>query len=160
LLIGAVIAASIGYVGGAKATLALGAEQTISWVCVLALPLSLPCALVLWPQHAVPTAAWGGFLYVGVVSMWAGFFAWFRGMALGGALRASQTQLLQPFISIVAAAWLLNETLDPLTLIFALGVVITVLLGKKFILPPTPIIFEVSDADQTKKSSNLSQKTA
>jgi drug/metabolite transporter (DMT)-like permease len=99
LLVGAVVAASLGYVAGAKVTPALGAERVISWMCV--------------------------------ISMWAGFFAWFRGLALGGALRVSQMQLLQPFVSIVAAVPLLGESLDAMTLGFAVAVVCTVWLGKR-----------------------------
>jgi drug/metabolite transporter (DMT)-like permease len=69
--------------------------------------------------------------------MWAGFFAWFRGLALGGALRVSQLQLLQPFISIVAAVPLLGESLDAMTLGFALAVVASVFLGRRM-AAPTP----------------------
>jgi len=50
---------------------------------------------------------------------------------MGGALRVSQTQLLQPFLSILAAVPLLGEPLDVVTLGFALAVVATVLIGKK-----------------------------
>lgn len=109
LLVGAVVAASVGYIHGARITPALGAERVICWVCLMALPVSLPATLWLWPSHPVAPSAWGGFLYVGVFSMWAGFFAWYRGLALGGALRVSQTQLLQPFLSILAAAVLLEN---------------------------------------------------
>ena len=132
LLVGAVVAASVGYIHGARITPALGAERVICWVCLMALPVSLPATLWLWPSHPVAPSAWGGFLYVGVFSMWAGFFAWYRGLALGGALRVSQTQLLQPFLSILAAAVLLGESLDLVTLGFAVAVVATVVAGKRF----------------------------
>ncbi len=135
LLVGAVFAASVGYVYGAQVTQALGAERVICWVCVMALPLSLPGALLTWPDHSVNTSAWLGLLYVGVFSMWAGFFAWYRGMAMGGALRVSQTQLLQPFLSILAAVPLLGEPLEVVTLGFALAVIVTVFLGKRFSRP-------------------------
>jgi len=79
----------------------------------------------------VAPSAWGGFIYVGVFSMWAGFFAWYRGLALGGALRVSQTQLLQPFFSILAAIPLLGEPLDMVTLGFAAAVVATVAIGRR-----------------------------
>jgi len=131
LLVGAVVAASIGYVCGAQITPDLGAERVICWVCVLALPFTLPGALWLWPTAPISAPAWGGFLYVGVFSMWIGFFAWYRGLALGGALRVSQTQLLQPFLSILAALTLLGEPVDGLTLAFAAAVVATVVLGKR-----------------------------
>lgn len=52
--------------------------------------------------------------------------------ALGGALRVSQTQLLQPFLSILATVPLLGEPLELMTVGFALTVVATVFLGKRF----------------------------
>jgi drug/metabolite transporter (DMT)-like permease len=131
LLVGAVFAASLGYIYGAQVTPALGAERVICWVCVMALPITLPGALWLWPEQPVATSSWLGFVYVGVFSMWVGFFAWYRGLAMGGALRVSQTQLLQPFLSILAAVPLLGEPLDLVTLGFAAAVVATVVAGKK-----------------------------
>lgn len=138
LLVGAVFAASLGYIYGAQVTPALGAERVICWVCVLALPVTLPGTLLLWPQQPVAASAWVGFVYVGVFSMWVGFFAWYRGLAMGGALRVSQTQLLQPFLSILAAIPLLGEPLDIVTLGFAAAVVATVVAGKKLSQPRAP----------------------
>lgn len=131
LLVGAVLAASFGYIYGAQVTPALGAERVICWVCVMALPVTLPGALLTWPSQPVAWTAWAGLAYVGVFSMWIAFFAWYRGLAMGGALRVSQAQLLQPFLSILAAVPLLGEPLDGVTLGFALAVVATVLIGKK-----------------------------
>ena len=136
LLLGAVASAATGYVFGAKVTPALGAEQVICWVCVMALPLTVPGTLLTWPTHSVNLSAWLALGYVGVFSMWAGFFAWYRGLALGGALRVSQTQLLQPFFSILAAVPLLGEPLETVTLGFALAVVVTVFAGKRFVGAP------------------------
>jgi drug/metabolite transporter (DMT)-like permease len=135
LLVGAVLSGALGYVYGAKVTPALGAERVICWVCVMALPFTLPGAWLTWPAQAVSTSAWLGLLYVGVFSMWAGFFAWYRGLALGGALKVSQIQLVQPFLSILAAVPLLGESLEIVTVGFALAVVATVYCGKRFALP-------------------------
>jgi drug/metabolite transporter (DMT)-like permease len=88
-----------------------------------------------WPDHAVRTSSWLALGYVGVFSMWAGFFAWYRGLAMGGALRVSQIQLVQPFISILAAVPLLGEPLETVTLGFALAVVATVFIGRRFAMP-------------------------
>jgi drug/metabolite transporter (DMT)-like permease len=136
LLVGAVVAGSLGYVGGAKVTASLGAEKVISWVCVMALPITLPGAWLTWPEHAIAPASWLALVYVGVFSMWAGFFAWFRGLSLGGPLRVSQLQLLQPFITILAAIPLLGESLDAMTLAFALLVVATVFMGRRMANTP------------------------
>jgi len=136
LLLGAILFAALGYVYGAQVTPALGAERVICWVCVMTLPFSVPGALLNWPAGEIHRASWLALCYVGVFSMWAGFFAWYRGLALGGALRVSQTQLLQPFFSILAAVPLLGEALEPVTLGFALGVVALVFLGKRFASTP------------------------
>jgi drug/metabolite transporter (DMT)-like permease len=140
LLVGAVIAASLGYIYGAQVTPALGAERVICWVCAMALPVTLPGTLLLWPAQPVAASAWVGFVYVGVFSMWMGFFAWYRGLAMGGALRVSQTQRLQPFLSILAAVPLLGEPLDVVTLGFAAAVVATVVAGKKLSQPRAPLV--------------------
>ncbi|HET7836768.1 MAG TPA: DMT family transporter [Variovorax sp.] len=140
LLVGAVVAASLGYIYGAQVTPALGAERVICWVCAMALPVTLPGTLLLWPAQPVAASAWVGFVYVGVFSMWMGFFAWYRGLAMGGALRVSQTQLLQPFLSILAAVPLLGEPLDVVTLGFAAAVVATVVAGKKLSQPRAPLV--------------------
>jgi drug/metabolite transporter (DMT)-like permease len=136
LLVGAVVAASLGYVAGAKVTASLGAEKVISWVCVMALPITLPGAWLTWPDQTIAPLSWLALLYVGVFSMWAGFFAWFRGLSLGGPLRVSQLQLLQPFITILAAVPLLGESLDAMTLGFALLVVATVFMGRRMANAP------------------------
>jgi drug/metabolite transporter (DMT)-like permease len=136
LLLGAVLTAALGYVAGAKVTASLGAEKVISWVCVMALPITLPGTWLTWPEHSIAYTSWLALLYVGVFSMWAGFFAWFRGLSLGGPLRVSQTQLLQPFISILAAIPLLGESLDSMTLGFALLVVATVFMGRRMANAP------------------------
>ena len=135
LLAVGVIAASLGYVAGTQVTPALGAERVISWVCVMTLPLALPMAWWTWPEHSIRLESWLALGYVGVFSMWAGFFAWFRGLALGGALRVSQLQLFQPFISMAAAVPLLGESIDGLTLGFGLAVVATVFAGRKALRP-------------------------
>lgn len=146
LLLGAVVASALGYVGGTMVTPALGAERVISWVCALALPLTLPATVLTWPEGPVALSAWLALAYLGVFSMWAGFFAWLRGLALGGALRVSQLQLLQPFISMAAAVPLLGERLDTLSLAFALAVVASVFAGRRFSGAPVAPAYSVPSA--------------
>lgn len=123
---------ALGYIGGARLTPRLGAEQVICWVLVVCLPLTVPIAL--WFAPAVPAdiqpMSWIGFGYVALFSMWIGFFAWYRALALG-AVRVSQIQLIQPFLSLLFAVPLLGERLDAITLFFALAVIATVFAGKR-----------------------------
>jgi drug/metabolite transporter (DMT)-like permease len=131
LLLLAVASASIGYVAGAKLTAALRAEQVICWVLVLSLPVTAPLALATWPAHAVRASAWLGFGYVTLFSMWLGFFAWYRGLAIGGTVRVSQVQLVQPFLALLFAVPVLGESLDATTVLFSLAVIATVFVGKR-----------------------------
>ncbi len=127
----AVLSTSVGYVAGARVAVAMPASQVISWVLVGSLPLSAPLALAWWPSAPVPLSAWVGFGYVTVFSMWLGFFAWYRGLALGGAVRVSQVQLVQPFLALLFAVPVLGERLDTATLAFALAVIAVVFVGRK-----------------------------
>ncbi len=133
LLLLAVASASIGYVAGARVSAALPAEQVICWVLVCSLPLTLPAMLLTWPAEpaAIRAASWVGFGYVTLFSMWLGFFAWYRGLVLGGVMRVSQVQLLQPFLALLAAVPLLGEKLDAATVLFALAVAAVVFAGKR-----------------------------
>ena len=83
----------------------------ICWILVGSLPFTLPAAIAWWPSAPVQPAAWLGFAYVTLFSMWLGFFAWYRGLALGGTVRVSQVQLLQPFLALLFAVPVLGEKL-------------------------------------------------
>ena len=138
LLLAAVLCGGFGYVMGARMSVpsgdgppAMAPEQVISWVLVVCLPVTLPLAWATWPDTPVRAQAWGGFLYVSVFSVWLGFFAWYRGLQLGGMMRVSQIQLLQPFLSMLMAVPLLGEPLEIATVGFALAVMTTVVLSKR-----------------------------
>ncbi len=129
----AMLSASFGYIGGARLTPSLGAERVICWVLVLSLPITVPMTWLNLPSNfdAIHPSSWWAFAYVAVFSMWLGFFAWYRGLALGGAVRVSQVQLVQPFLSLLFAIPLLGEKVDAMTLGFGLAVIATVFVGKK-----------------------------
>jgi drug/metabolite transporter (DMT)-like permease len=61
--------------------------------------------------------------------MFFGFFAWNKGLGLGGIARVGQLQLLQPFVALAAAAALLGEAVGWLELAFSALVVAFVALG-------------------------------
>ncbi len=131
-LIIAMTTGAFGYIGGARLTPRLGSNQVICWVLMSSLPLTLPLALIFTPEQpaAIAAMSWVGFAYVALFSQWIGFFAWYRALALG-AVRVSQLQLFQPFISLLFAVPLVGERLDILTLFFAIAVIATVYAGKK-----------------------------
>jgi len=133
LLVLAVAAAAIGYAEGGRLARTLGSWQVICWALVLAAPLvAIPTALVADARLlTAPLSAWAGFAYVSVVSMFLGFFAWYRGLAQGGIAAVGQVQLVQPFLTIFASAWLLDERIDAATIIAAGLVITAIALGRR-----------------------------
>jgi drug/metabolite transporter (DMT)-like permease len=131
LLLLAMLSAGIGYALGARLSREIKPEQVVSWILVLYLPLTVPLTLLTLPKGPVAATAWVGFAYVAIFSMWLGFFAWYRGLAMGGAMRVSQVQLLQPFLSMLFAIPLLGEKLTPVSVIFCLAIIATVALSRK-----------------------------
>jgi drug/metabolite transporter (DMT)-like permease len=136
LLLAAMGCAAVGYGYGARLSQRMRAEHVICWALVIALPLTLPASVLTRPQAALAPSAWWGFAYVAVFSMWLGFFAWYRGLALGGTVRVSQVQLVQPFLGMLFAVPLLGESLDATTVGFALAVIATVFVGKRMPVQP------------------------
>ena len=124
----AVLAAAVGYAEGARLAPQLGSDQVICWALLLSLPLGAP-VLVLDVARTAPAAdpaGWGCFAYTAVVSMFLGFFAWYRGLALGGVAKVSQVQLAQPLLTVAASVVLFGQRLDPAVLVAALAVLVCV----------------------------------
>lgn len=133
LLAAAVAAAAIGYAEGARLARILGGWQVICWVLILAAPfVAIPTWLTFDARSlAAPWSAWASFAYVAVISQFLGFFAWYRGLALGGIAAVGQTQLLQPFLTIFASAWLLAEPVSAATYISAALVIGAIAMGRR-----------------------------
>lgn len=133
LLLAGVAVVAFGYAEGGRLAQTLGGWQVICWALVIAAPLLLiPVGWVAWQQNFnVPWSAWLGFGYVSVVSQWLAFFLWYHGMALGGVARVSQVQLLQPFLTLIAAELFFGESVTGTMLIFSLVVAVIVAVGKK-----------------------------
>ncbi len=131
LLLLAGLAAAIGYAEGGRLAKLIGGWQVICWALVGISPIVAIPVMMGWPHLPIASpTAWLGFGYVSLVSQLLAFFAWYHGMALGGVARVGQIQLVQPFLTIMAAALLLHEPIAPMTLGFAALVVISVAIGK------------------------------
>lgn len=133
LLLGAVIAAGFGYAEGARLSKVLGTWQTVSWALILSTPLVVIPVFATQPSdfNAVSWQSWTGFLYVGIVSMYFAFVAWYKGLTLGGIAHIGRLQLFQPFLTIVAAALLMGETVLPLEVIAAVIVFSCIVAGRR-----------------------------
>jgi drug/metabolite transporter (DMT)-like permease len=125
LLFGAVLAAAAGYAEGGLLARELGAWQTISWALVLAAPVTGALTLISVVRET-PTGTpgqWAAFGYLACISMFLGFFAWYRGLAIGPMARVSQMQLVQPVLTLIWAGLLLGEHLSAGTLLGGVAVI-------------------------------------
>jgi drug/metabolite transporter (DMT)-like permease len=133
LLFAAVAVSAIGYAFSGRLTSQMPGWEVISWVLVIALPLSIPAAALTMPADIsyISLKPWLGLLYVALFSQWIGFFAWNAGMAMGGIARVSQIQLLQPFVTFALAVFFNDETITLQILLFAAAVVVTVAISTR-----------------------------
>mgnify|MGYP002719161246 FL=1 len=118
----------------------MGGWQVICWALVLSTPVLIGPVWYLAAQHqgAISMRTWWAFGYVSLFSQFLGFFAWYAGLAMGGIARVSQIQLLQIFFTIAFSALFFGEHIEPITWVFACGVIITVMLGRKTAVQPAP----------------------
>jgi len=127
LIVGAVLSSSWCYVEGAAITKVMPGWQVISWVVVLALPVTVPGSLMLWwlTEGAYDTSAaeWWSLVLLGISSMYLGFFAWYRGLSLAGAAHGGQVQQLQALLTLLWSALLLGEQVSALTVLAAFVVI-------------------------------------
>ncbi|MEZ5866711.1 MAG: DMT family transporter [Geminicoccaceae bacterium] len=117
--------------GGARMTAHMPALEAISWSLALALPVSLPLMVMLWPAEpaAAGLVAWGALGFVAAFLQFIGFFFWYGGLATGGIARVGQIQLLQVYFTSASArcCW---ASVGPVTWVAALLTVLCVWLGR------------------------------
>jgi drug/metabolite transporter (DMT)-like permease len=140
LLAAAALCAATAYALGGEMSHRIGGWEVISWALVVSAPVLLVLFVVLSPpiNWGASARAWTGFFYVAVFSQFLGFFAWNKGMSLGGIAKIGQMQLLQPFVTLVAAYLVLGEPIGWLEVIFSTIVVALVALGWRMRVARSP----------------------
>jgi drug/metabolite transporter (DMT)-like permease len=144
LVLLAVLLCSLGYAEGGALAAEIGGWRVISWSLVIFSPFLAPFVAwsILKSEGAslieAGAASWTGFAYVSVVSMFLGFFAWYKGLAKGGVARVSQVQLSQPILTLLWSALLLGERIGPVTVLCALLVLGSVAVGQRTRVRKTP----------------------
>ena len=131
-LLATVVILGLSYAEGGMLAQELGSWQVIAWAIIMAAPfLIIPVYLNVSGEmlHA-PLKAWISFLYLAIVSQFLAYVAWYGGMAMGGISRVSQIQYLQPFLMIIFAALFLHESITVFTIVIAIAVVLSVIIGK------------------------------
>jgi drug/metabolite transporter (DMT)-like permease len=122
-------------VEGASVTKVMPGWQVISWVVVLALPVTVPASIAIWltthGRYDPSGGAWTSLVLLGFSSMYLGFFAWYRGLALAGIARGGQVQQLQALLTLVWSALLLGERVTAATVLAAVAVIVCVVWSQR-----------------------------
>lgn len=134
LLLGAVVAAAVGYAEGGRLSREIGGWRVISWSLVVSAPFLLPFVIADLPGQSwdASWSEWLGLAYVSVISMYVGFLAWYRGLALGGIARVGQLQLAQPVLTLIWSWLLLGESIGWLEIGAGLVIVASVALTRRY----------------------------
>ena len=132
-LLFAILFAAIGYSEGGTLAKEMGSIGVISWALVISLPINLFASYLFYEINytSISFQAIISLTYVGLFSMFIGFFFWYKGIAIGGISRVGQVQLIQPFLTIVGAYFLTNEKITTLNILFAFMVLIVIIIGRK-----------------------------
>lgn len=133
ILLIACLFAAVGYSEGGLLARQMGGWQVICWALLLAVPVLLVPVWVSFSHRIVeaPMDAWLAFLYTALVSQLFAFVLWYQGMAWAGVVRTSQLQLLQPFLTLLLAAWLLGEELSLWMVLVSLLVVALIAISRR-----------------------------
>ena len=144
LIVIAVVLGALGYAEGGMLARELGGWQVICWALVLAAPFLAPFVALRILQTGVwaGPAAWWGFAYLSVISMFLGFFAWYGGLALGGVARVAQLQLAQPILTLLWSTLFLGERLSWITIAAAVAVLASVALALRTRVHVAPSLAE------------------
>ena len=131
----AIVSASLGYAAGGGLSRIMPAWQVISWALAVCLPVGLLLLLTVdfanLRQSDSAFRFTGSLLYLGLISQYGGFLLWYRALALDGVARASQIQLSQPFLTLIGAWLLLDETIDIVTIVFAVLILLTIVISRQ-----------------------------
>lgn len=126
----AVFAAAFGYVEGGRLSRLHGGRRVMSWAVLLTLPVALPLAWVLFPGtlrlDAFSPPGWFAVAYLALVSQSTGMFLWYRVLARGPMEKIALAQLLQPFLTLLASIYLLQESVTWNTWVIALLVALCI----------------------------------
>lgn len=120
------LAASLGYVGGARLSRTLSSWSTTLWGITVAGVVMAPALLLIAPAHlwsGITVAASFSVLYLAIGSTILGYAAWYWALARGGVGRIGLAQFFQPAATMALGAMFLGEAITP-TLVFATVVIL------------------------------------
>jgi drug/metabolite transporter (DMT)-like permease len=135
------VAAAIAYAEGGRLARQMPGWQVMAWALTMATPIAAIGFGYSWAPISLPTipAPWLALAFLALVSQFGAFLFWYRSLATGVS-RASQLQLLQPFLTLLLASLLLKETIPVELWLYGAAVVVTVHLARSRRQPtPQPV---------------------
>jgi drug/metabolite transporter (DMT)-like permease len=132
-LLGMVVSGALGYTLSGRLSALMPGWEVISWQVVVCLPMAALATVAMWPHDLarVTFDSWAGLAYVALISQFSAFFVFNAALAMGGIARVGQVMLLQPFMVVALAAAVNHEPINIETVLFAVAVVTTVLIGQR-----------------------------
>lgn len=114
----AALCAAVGYVLAGKISRNMPGWEMICRALMLNFPIISLGSYLLFEPHFLDASSSGviSLIYLGLGSMFLGFFAWNTALAMGGIGKIGQIQLLQTFVTLLVAWILLGEKIDLITL--------------------------------------------
>jgi len=114
LVLASAVAASAGYVNGARAARETGTWAVTLWGLVLGSFVLLPALPFVFGEGELAAAgalAWGAVLYMALLSSILAYAAWYWALGQGGIGRTGLAQFVQPLVGVALAVALLGEAL-------------------------------------------------
>ncbi len=114
LVLASALAASAGYVTGARAARETGAWAVTLWGLVLGSLVLLPALPFVFESGDLAAGAltWGAVLYMALLSSILAYAAWYWALSQGGIGRVGLAQFAQPLVGVVLAVVLLGEAVS------------------------------------------------
>jgi drug/metabolite transporter (DMT)-like permease len=131
--LGASVSAAYGYAQGGRLSRSMDARAVIAWSLVGLLPLAILMTVLSWPPNLPSESLFPivALVYLGLFSMFIGFFFWYEGLSRGGIAKVGQLQLLQPFFTLALSVALLGQSLRAEAILFLVLVLICVIHSQK-----------------------------
>ncbi len=123
-----------GYVAGGRLSPTIGTWSVTAWGAVLASLVLLPILALQLAGGGLPDAgalAWGATLSLAMFSSLLAYVAWYWALAAGGVARISTLQFLQPVVTLLLAAAIFSETMEPALLLSAGAILIGVAMARR-----------------------------
>lgn len=118
--------AALGYVTGAKLSLKFRSLHVTFWSLIIAGLIQLP--ILIWAFYDGGLAgksetAWGGVLFLAVMTSIVGYIFWYKALAVGGVVKMSVAQFAMPIVSVSMVVFFLEEALT-LQALISIGIII------------------------------------